>query len=101
MRHFLTASSPLLFTSFLAIGATWCPACQDEQPKLIADVSEDPSFCVLGILQEGPVQDKTATRGDVDDWTQHFAENFWVVQGNAATNKLLDGYGSVIGLPFN
>jgi hypothetical protein len=85
----------------ITIGALWCSACQDEQPALIDDVAADPSFCVLGIVQEGLAQGSTATQANVNTWTQNFYQNFTVVQGTSKTNALLSGFGSTIGLPFN
>jgi hypothetical protein len=85
----------------ISMGASWCPACMDEQPALADDVATDPSFCVLEILQEGLQMGVVATHADVDAWTQQFMENFYVVQGTALTEHLFDGYGSTIGLPFN
>ena len=84
----------------LTIGATWCGACQDEQPDLVSDTTSDPNFCVLGILQEGP-SGAVATKTDVDNWENAFHQNFPVMQGNATTEKLMHGYGSEIGLPFS
>jgi hypothetical protein len=67
----------------------------------VSDVGADPSFCVLGILQEGQAQGSTATRADVDTWTQYFQQNFAVAQGASKTDALLSGFGSTIGLPFS
>jgi hypothetical protein len=85
----------------ITIGARWCGACQMEQPQLISDVSGDPSFCVLGVVQEGLVQQTLATQRDVDLWTQHFQQNFTVTQGTSRTELLLSGFGPEIGLPFS
>ena len=89
----------------VTLGATWCGACQQEQPALTADVTGDDKFAVLGILQEGLTQGKTATRDDVDKWTASFHQSFYVVQGTKQTDTLLQGYGMgnppTIGLPFN
>ena len=82
-------------------GATWCGACQQEQPSLVASVQGDPGFCVLNILQEGPFNGTLATKQDVLKWNQRFRQNFYVVQGTAATEQLWNGYGMTIGLPFN
>jgi hypothetical protein len=85
----------------VTIGAIWCTACQQEQPQLVSDVAGDSSFCVLGVLQEGQFQGTPATRADVDTWTQGFSQNFSVAQGSTATDDLLNGFGSTIGLPFS
>jgi hypothetical protein len=85
----------------ITIGALWCSACQDEQPSLATDVSGDPSFCVLGILMDGQNQGVAATKADVDTWTQYFKQNFTVAQGTPASENLLNGFGSTIGLPFS
>jgi hypothetical protein len=85
----------------VTIGATWCGACQQEQPTLVSDISSDPNFCVLGILQDGPNQGTPATQTDVDNWTQQFFQNFPVVKGTTTTDNLMQGYGSTIGLPFS
>jgi hypothetical protein len=83
----------------LTIGATWCGACQEEQPDLIQDVASDPAFCVVSVLQEGP-SGAPATRADVDEWIGYFNQNFVVLQGNSATEDLMANYGSSVGLPF-
>jgi len=83
----------------VTIGATWCGACQYEQPDLVSDVSSDPAFCVLGILQEGS-SGATATRPDLDAWEGTYNQNFPVMLGNANTEQLMAGYGSSVGLPF-
>ena len=83
----------------VTIGASWCGACQYEQPDLVSDVSSDAGFCVLGILQEGPSGD-VATRPDLDAWEGTYHQNFPVLQGNASTEQLMSGYGSSVGLPF-
>jgi len=85
----------------ITIGATWCTACQQEQPAVIADVEGDPNFCVLGVLQEG-LTGATATQSDVEEWTAEYSQNFPVIQGNTKTNRLLSGTGSgTIGLPYS
>ena len=84
----------------VTLGAKWCPACEKEQPQLVTDVNADPSFCVLGVLQEGLAKAGTATKSDVDAWTQHFDQNFNVVLGSPATETLISGSGFTIGLPF-
>jgi hypothetical protein len=94
-------SNPACTCMLITIGAVWCGACQQEQPALVSDVSADPGFCVLGILQESDTQGVTASRADVDTWTQYYKQNFTVVQGTGATDNLLSGFGSTIGLPFN
>ena len=43
-------NNPACKCLLITIGATWCTACQEEQPAIIADVVSDPNFCVLGIL---------------------------------------------------
>jgi hypothetical protein len=85
----------------LTMGATWCPACNQEQATLIQDVAGDPEFCVLNILQEGPVNGTQAVQEDVDAWTVKYSQNFYVTKGTSATRNLWQGYGSTIGLPFN
>jgi hypothetical protein len=87
----------------ITVGATWCSACQDEQPSAISDVQSDPTFCVLGILQEGQNPGVNASQSDVSAWTQSFHQNFTVVQGSASTEALFNGWdqGGGIGLPFN
>jgi thiol-disulfide isomerase/thioredoxin len=86
----------------ITVGATWCGACQEEQPDLISNVQSDPSFCMLGILQDGPNVGVTATQSDVDAWTQNFRENFPVVEGSTSIEqRMFAGYGQSIGLPFN
>jgi hypothetical protein len=87
----------------ITVGATWCSACQDEQPQLISDVQGDPTFCVLGILQDGPNTGVTATEADVSDWTQYFRQNFTVARGSNQSEALFNGWdsGGTIGLPFS
>jgi hypothetical protein len=87
----------------ISVGATWCGACQDEQPSVISDVQSDPTFCVLGILQDGQNPGVNATQQDVTDWTQTFHQNFTVAQGSSRTEALFNGWdsGGSIGLPFN
>lgn len=84
-------------------GATWCGACQQEQPALVADIQKDPSFCVINILQEGPKNGTLATQSDVKEWASHFQQNFPVVIGTKQTQSLWNGWAmnGVIGLPFN
>jgi hypothetical protein len=94
-------ANPACTCLLITVGASWCEACVEEQPALITDVSGDPGFCVLGILQEGMQQQVIATRDDVDAWTQQFQENFTVALGTRLSEHLFDGYGSTIGLPFN
>ena len=81
--------------------ASWCGACQQEQPVLIREVGNDPSFCVLNIHQEGFNNQKDATREDVDGWIEKFGHNYYVVQGSSKTKQLWQGYGATISLPFN
>ena len=90
----------------ITIGATWCGGCQVEQPELTREVMADPSFCVLGILQDGLQggQEAPATRQDVDAWTQMFHQDFTVMQGNQETMyKVLvgNGTGNSLPLPFS
>jgi hypothetical protein len=94
-------ANPSCACMLITIGASWCQACQEEQPSLADDVAADPGFCVLGILQEGMQQQVIATKDDVDAWTQQFQENFTVALGTRNSEHLFDGYGSTIGLPFN
>src|SRR5262249_53781927 len=89
-------------------GATWCEACQQEQPSLVSDVGGDPNFCVLEILQEGPKQNVTASMGDVHDWAARYNQNYYVVGGTKATSMLWNGWGTPVGggqmqiaLPFS
>lgn len=85
----------------ITVCALWCTACQREQAQLVTDVSRDPSFCVLAIVQDGPVKQVMATRQDVDAWTQRYSQNFSVVQGTPSTEMLLSGgSGSAVGLPL-
>jgi len=83
----------------ITLGAPWCAACQQEQPQLVKEVYWDPEFCVLGVVQEGTERQDVATKADVDAWTQHFNQNFNVVQGTATTRTLLSGSGGTFGLP--
>jgi hypothetical protein len=92
-------ANPACKCLIISIGATWCSACQEEQPDLIQDVSSDPAFCVVGILQEG-ASGSRAVRADVDEWTDYYNQNFTVLQGNSATEDLMNGYGSSVALPF-
>jgi hypothetical protein len=84
----------------VTLGALWCTACQDEQPQLISDVANDPSFCVVGIVLEGEMQGSMATRMDVDTWTHTYKQNFTVAKDTAAVEQLLYPY-MQIGLPFS
>jgi hypothetical protein len=90
----------------ITVGATWCGGCMVEQPTLAKEVAADPSFCVMGILQDGldGGQEVPATRQDVDVWTQMFQQDFTVVQGNDMTMyKLIvgNGTGNSLALPFS
>jgi hypothetical protein len=90
----------------ISVAATWCGACMQEQPALIAAVQGDPGFCALGILQDGLSggSQQPATQADVFDWTQRFHQNFYVVQGNQGTEWGLilgHGSGSSVPLPFS
>ena len=82
-------------------GASWCTACKQEQPQLIADVTADKGFCVLNIVQEGITRGVDATRDDVDNWNKTYHQNFYVTQGTRSTKSYWMGYGPTIGLPFN
>lgn len=96
--HFDPACRCLLIT----VGTTTCGACAQEQPHLSVERDNDPGFCVLGVLQEGSVENSgRVTRQDVDDWTDRYRQNFPVIQGNVVTSLLWSGYGPAIGLPFN
>jgi hypothetical protein len=92
-------ANPACKCILVTIGASWCGACQSEQPDLVADVSSDPNFCVLGILQEGP-SGSLATKSDLDQWEGAFGQNFPVMLGTNGTEQLMAGYGSSVGLPF-
>ncbi len=88
----------------LTVGARWCGACQQEQPSVIADVQQDPHFCVMGILIDGLQPGVAATKDDVDAWTQMYKQDFTVVQGTfASTQGLFKGWDmqGTIGLPFS
>jgi len=87
----------------ITFGALWCPACQQEQPKLVDDVGGDDSFCVLGIVQEGATNGKAAVQEDVLTWTQDYHQNFSVVKGTNQARSLWQGWdmNGSIGLPFN
>jgi hypothetical protein len=84
----------------LTLGATWCSACQYEQPDLVAAVSSDPALCVVGVLQEGATRGVMAERADVDDWVGYYHQNFVVLQGTPEYEDLMFGYGSSVALPF-
>jgi hypothetical protein len=83
----------------VTIGASWCGACQAEQPDLVSDVGSDPAFCVFGILQEGETQDP-ATTSDLDAWEGTYNQNFPVMLGTPDTEQLMANWGSSVGLPF-
>jgi thiol-disulfide isomerase/thioredoxin len=103
--------SPVCKCLLITVGATWCGDCMAEQPMLVQSHAQDPSFCVMGILQAdiGPSgMQENATKADVDAWTQMYKQNFYVVQGSDETMyKLLDGQGYSTGnsgsvaLPFS
>ncbi|HEY8039371.1 MAG TPA: hypothetical protein VIF15_06235 [Polyangiaceae bacterium] len=98
--------SPVCKCLVVTVGATWCGDCQAEQPMLTQEHAQDPSFCVLGILQAdiGPSgNQQNATKADVDAWTQQFKQNFYVVQGTAVTMQdLVVGHGQgSVALPFS
>jgi hypothetical protein len=90
----------------LSIGATWCGACQQEQPAMTGDIQSTPGLAALGILFEGPTNGTASTMQDVSNWTQQYHQDYFVVQGTEAiAQQLFQGYGSgmppTIGLPFN
>jgi hypothetical protein len=90
----------------VTVGATWCGDCMAEQPMLVQAHAQDPSFCVMGILQAdlgANGMQENATKADVDAWTQMYKQNFYVVQGDDETMyKLVDGHGNgSVGLPFS
>ena len=104
-------ANPKLKCMLVSFGASWCGACQQEQAALPGDIANDPSFGVLNILIEGPVNgsNKVATT-DVDDWTQMFHQNYPVIYGGDTSGgsrsdlkALWNGWdmGGSIGLPFN
>lgn len=103
--------SPVCKCLLVTVGATWCGDCMAEQPMLVQAHAQDPSFCVMGILQAdiGPSgMQENATKADVDAWTQMYKQNFYVVQGSDETmNALIVGHGTGTGssgsvaLPFS
>jgi len=97
--------NPVCKCLLVTVGATWCGDCQAEQPMLVQAHAQDPSFCVMGILQADDANgtQQNATKADVDAWTQEFKQNFYVVQGTDETMQALvvgHGQGSVA-LPFS
>jgi len=98
--------SPVCQCLLVTVGATWCGDCMAEQPMLVQAHAQDPSFCVMGILQAdiGPNgMQENASKADVDAWTQMYKQNFYVVQGDDETMfKLVVGHGNgSVGLPFS
>ena len=99
-------SNPACKCLLVTVGATWCGDCMAEQPMLVMAHAQDPSFCVMGILQAdigGNGMQENATRADVDAWTQMYKQNFFVVQGTDETmQKLVVGHGAgSVALPFS
>jgi len=106
-------ANPKLKCMLISFSATWCNPCNQEQGVLPGDVANDPSFGVLNILIEGPVDgSQMVTKDDVDNWTQKFSQNYPVVTGGDSSGKsrqdlesLWIGWGpggsNSIGLPFN
>ena len=94
-------TNPACKVFLVTMGASWCTACQQEQPYLTREVSGDPAFCVINILQEGHNQERDATQADLDEWVGKYNQSFNVVLGNKSTRNLWQGYGPVINLPFN
>ncbi|MSP60408.1 MAG: hypothetical protein EXR72_08710 [Myxococcales bacterium] len=98
------AANPACKCLLITYGAGWCGACKQEQPKLVAEIEEDSSFCVLGILQEGNSM-SPATKADADNWTRAYKQNFPVVLGTSQSKNLWNGHAKgsppSIGLPFN
>ena len=99
-------ASPVCKCLLVTVGATWCGDCMAEQPMLVQSHAQDPSFCVMGVLQAdigSNGMQENATKADVDAWTQMYKQNFYVVQGSDETMyKLIDGHGNgSVGLPFS
>jgi hypothetical protein len=99
-------ANPACKCLLVTIGATWCGDCMAEQPMLVQAHAQDPSFCVMGILQAdigGNGMQENATKADVDAWTQMYKQNFFVVQGNPQTmEELVVGHGNgSVPLPFS
>lgn len=91
-------ASPVCKCLLITVGATWCGDCMAEQPMLVQSHAQDPSFCVMGVLQAdigSNGMQENATKADVDAWTQMYKQNFYVVQGSDETMfKLIDGHGT-------
>lgn len=102
-------NDPKVKCMLFSYGASWCGACQQEQGALPSDVAADPTFGVINILIEGPGNGSNkVSKSDVDDWTQHFMQNYPVVYGGNSTEDsradlkaMWNPYGPSIGLPFN
>lgn len=99
-------TNPACKCLLVTIGATWCGDCMAEQPMLVTAHGQDPSFCVMGILQAdigASGMQENATKADVDAWTQMYKQNFFVVQGSDATmEELVVGHGNgSVPLPFS
>lgn len=105
-------TSPVCKCLLVTIGATWCGDCMAEQPMLVQAHAQDPSFCVMGVLQADigtNGMQENATKADVDAWTQMYQQNFYVVQGSDLTMEaLLVGQGTgtsagsgTVALPFS
>jgi hypothetical protein len=65
--------------------AEWCQPCNAEQAITVDYVNTHPGLCVFDVLIDGYKPGVRATKADVDNWTQMYAQNYPVVGANIQT----------------
>jgi hypothetical protein len=85
----------------LTVAAVWCPPCSQETDAIVAAKAQldADQVAVVQALDDGPMQGKGATQGDLDFWTNRHKSNFTEVLDPSLAN--LAGFFNAAAVPWN
>lgn len=88
------AANPSCKCMLVNVAAVWCSTCTEEQPVLKKLVAEDPSFCVVEMLQEGAKENSVTSEAELKAWVERHGVNFPVTLGTSAGKHYIDEHQS-------